>query len=100
MSKATNLLQYMNTHNTAVVLLQKSLVTDASTMRLGRGYQVFYQPHQQGGSQGIVILVRKDIPVTLIEAPHNLGEQVDTLCFWAAHTRSMYTMCIAVRDHI
>ena len=80
MSKATNLLQYMNTHNTAVVLLQESLVTDATTMMLGRGYQVFYQLYQQGSSWGLLILVRKDIPVTQTEEPHNLGEQADTLC--------------------
>ena len=77
-SKATNLLQYIHTHNTAVVVLQETLVTDASTMRLGR-YQLFQQPHQPGGSRGLITLVRPDIPATLTENPQPLGEQVDSL---------------------
>ncbi|XP_045112511.1 uncharacterized protein LOC123505358 [Portunus trituberculatus] len=59
---------------------EESLVTDATTVRLGRRYQVFYQPYRQGGSRGLVTLVRKDIPAALTENPHDLGEQVDTLC--------------------
>ncbi|MPD06937.1 hypothetical protein E2C01_102774 [Portunus trituberculatus] len=68
------------TPSLTVVLLQESLVTDATTVRLGRCYQVFYQLYRQGGSRGLVTLVRKDIPAALTEHPHDLGEQVDTLC--------------------
>ena len=94
----------MNTQNTAVVLLQESLVTDASTIRLGSGYQVFYQTHQQGGSRGLVTLVRKDSPATLTEKSHNFGVQVDTLCITLHLGRTykldVYTVYCRQRSHL
>lgn len=79
-SKAVSLLQYINTHDTPIILLQETLVGDASTLRLGRQYQLFHQPSAPGGSRGLITLVRKDLPATLKQAPCHLGDLVDSLC--------------------
>ncbi|MPC76877.1 hypothetical protein E2C01_071312 [Portunus trituberculatus] len=52
----------------------KRLLSDATCVRFGN-YQVFKQSYQQGGSRGLITLVRKDIPATLSQTPPHLGEQ-------------------------
>ena len=37
------------------------------------------QPYQQGGSRGLITLVRNDIPATLTATPPQLGDHVDSL---------------------
>ena len=103
-SKASSLLHYIHTHNTAVIVLQETLVTDASVMRLGRQYQVFHQPYEQGGSRGLITLVRKDIPATLTRDPPGLGDQVDSLCVTLhldiAHGIDVYNVYCRQRSHL
>ena len=43
-SKAASLMQYVHTHDTAVIVLQETLSSDASNMRLGK-YQLFKKKH-------------------------------------------------------
>lgn len=78
MSKAATLVQYINRNNTAVVVLQETLLSDATILRFGH-YQLFQLPYRQGGPRGLITLVRKDIPATLIVNPPHLGDQVDLL---------------------
>ncbi|MPC45609.1 hypothetical protein E2C01_039314 [Portunus trituberculatus] len=71
-------INYIYTHATSIIVIQETLASDASLSRFGN-YQLFQQPFQQGGSRGLITLVKKDIAATLTENLPHLGGQVESL---------------------